>query len=251
MQQVFVDADAVGRDYVTITGDDARHLIRVVRIRVGERLRVSAFGGESYLCEVAEVGEDFLQADIVSADKSTELPAKITLFQALPKGDRMETIVEKAVELGVSEIVPVATRYCVVRLDEKKAKQKVARWQAIAESAAKQSKRSSVPLVRPVATFEQAKTEFFRCDARLFPYENARGMSETAEALAELQPNQKIGLMIGPEGGFSPEEVEAVSGEVSVLSLGRRILRTDTAAIAALSMIMLELERKSDGSVSG
>ncbi len=245
MQQVFVEDTQVGKEYVTITGDDAHHLIRVVRLAVGEKIRVSTAGGKNYLCQVAEIGDDFLQADIVSDLISTELPARVLLFQALPKGDRMETVIEKTVELGVSEIIPVSMQFCVVKLTREKAESKVRRWQSIAENAARQSKRSVLPTVREVCDFETALDSFLQCDLALFPYENERGMEATQDAFAAIRPGQTIGIMIGPEGGFSLEEVEAVENKARCLSLGKRILPTDTAAITALSLVMLSLEMRS------
>ncbi len=242
MQQVFVEDSQVGKEYVTITGEDAHHLIHVVRLKAGEKLRVSTAGGKNMLCRVAEIGDSFLQADILSDLISTELPATVLLFQAIPKGDRMETVIEKTVELGVSEIIPVSMQYCVVRLTEEKAKSKVKRWQTIAENAARQSKRSRLPVVRDVCDFPAALDAFLQCDLKLFPYENERGMEATRDALAAIRPGQTIGIMIGPEGGFSLEEVAAVENKARCLSLGKRILRTDTAAITSMSAVMLALE---------
>lgn len=242
MQQVFVEESQVGKEYVTITGYDAHHLIHVVRLKIGEKLRVSTTGGRNYLCRVAEIGDSFLQADILSDLISSELPATVLLFQAIPKGERMEAVIEKTVELGVSEIIPVSMQYCVVKLTPEKATAKVRRWQAIAENAARQSKRSALPVIREVCDFSDALQDFLQCDLALLPYENERGMEATQEALAEIRPGQTIGIMIGPEGGFSLEEVEAVEHKARCLSLGKRILRTDTAAITAMSLVMLELE---------
>ena len=152
MHQFFVTGEQEGRDFITITGQDAHHIKHVLRMKPGEVVRVSGECG-SYTCSVLEFGEDFVQLDILGEANETELSGRIYLFQAIPKGARMESIIEKAVELGVYEIIPVAMKYCVVRLDEKKAKEKVRRWQAIAESAAKQSKRSRIPKVHPVMPF--------------------------------------------------------------------------------------------------
>lgn len=242
MYQFFVTADQVGKEYVTITGSDAHHIRDVVRLREGEEIRVSTGSGESYLCIISEIGAEFVQADILSEAVSTELPAEVILYQALPKGDRMETVIEKAVELGVASIVPVAMKYCVVRLDQKKAEAKVHRWQGIAESAAKQSKRSRVPRVRPVLSFSEALSDAKECDRILLPYENENGMKGTEKVLKTIRPRQRIAVFIGPEGGFAPEELSLSDGIAERLSLGRRILRTDTAAITTLSLIMITLE---------
>jgi 16S rRNA (uracil1498-N3)-methyltransferase len=154
----------------------------------------------------------------------------------------MEFIIQKAVELGISEIVPVAMRNCVVKLDEKKAAAKKRRWQAIAESAAKQSKRSRIPVICDVMDFEEALTYGETLDLRLVPYENQRGMEHTREILGGLRREGSIGIFIGPEGGFDPKEIQAVQGKGELLSLGNRILRTETAGLVILSMLLYHLE---------
>ena len=246
MHQFFVDDSQIGKEYITITGADVKHIRTVLRMKQGERVRISSSSGENYFCEIAEMGEAFVQADILERDEiGTELSNKIYLFQALPKGERMETIIEKAVELGVYEIIPVAMKYCVVRLDAKKAANRVKRYQAIAESAAKQSKRSRIPHVHEVMTYAQAVEYAKRCDVCLVPYENARGMQGTAQAIAKIQPGDSVSILIGPEGGFASEEIEQVQNDMEVISLGRRILRTDTAAITTMSLLMLHSENAS------
>ena len=141
MYQFFVDDCQIGKEYVTITGSDVNHIKNVLRMRPGEKIRVSSSSRDMF-CEIAELTDDFVQADILDEEApDTELPSRIYLFQGLPKGDRMEYIIQKSVELGVYEIIPVAMKYCVVKLDAKKAGNKVKRWQAISESAAKQSKQ--------------------------------------------------------------------------------------------------------------
>lgn len=245
MFQFFVDESQVGKEYITITGSDVNHICNVLRMKVGEKIRVSTSGGQDYFCSIAEFGPDFVQADILDEEApNTELPSKIYLFQALPKGDRMETIIEKAVELGVYEIIPVAMKFCVVKLDDKKAANKIRRWQAIAESAAKQSKRSLIPQIHPVMSYKEAVAYAKECDVNLVPYENERGMVATKEVMEQLKPGQSISIMIGPEGGFAPEEIDAVRDDMQVISLGKRILRTDTAAICTMSMVMTTLEMK-------
>lgn len=247
MHQFFVDSSQIGKEYVTITGGDVNHIRNVLRMRCGDTIRVSGSAGESYLCKITEVGEDFVQADILSEGTQTELPAQIYLFQALPKGDRMETVIEKAVELGACEIIPVAMKYCVVKLDEKKAAAKVRKWQAQAETAAKQSKRSIIPKVHDVVNYQEALRMANACDLRLVPYENEEGMAGTRKILEKVQPGQTISVIIGPEGGFAPEEIEAARETMEVISLGRRILRTDTAGMCILSLLMLQLEAGSMG----
>ena len=242
MHQFFVPREQEGRDFITITGQDAHHIKNVLRMKPGEIVRVSSEGGQSYTCSILELGDGFVQLDILGDALQTELSGRIYLFQALPKGSRMEYIVQKAVELGVYEIIPVSMKYCVVKLDEKKSREKVKRWQAVAESAAKQSKRSQIPQVHPVLNYSDAVSYAMQCDRQFVPYENERGMKATKEALEQIQAGESISVMVGPEGGFAPEEIEAVRGRMQVISLGRRILRTDTAAVTAMSLLMMHLE---------
>ena len=247
MYQFFVEDSQIGKEYVTITGNDVNHIKNVLRMRIGEKIRVSSTSGQDFYCEIAELTDDFVQADILNEKaESTELPSRIYLFQALPKGDRMEYIIQKAVELGVYEIIPVSMKYCVVKLDAKKAAGKVKRWQAISESAAKQSKRSLIPQIHPVMSFSEAVAYAKNCDVNLVLYENERGMSATRDALEKVVPGNSVSVMIGPEGGFSEEEIETLRDDMDILSLGKRILRTDTAAICTMSMLMLELEQKGE-----
>ena len=247
MYQFFVEDSQVGKDFITITGADVNHIKNVLRMKPGEDVRISSQGGHDYACRVLEVTDTFVQLTILDDQiESTELANPVFLFQALPKGDRMEYVVQKAVELGVHEIIPVAMKYCVVKLDEKKAQAKVRRWQAIAQSAAKQSKRSRVPVVRPGMDFASAALYAMECDCRLVPYENECGMQAAAKALGSIRRGESISVMIGPEGGFAPEEIEALRDKMQVISLGRRILRTDTAAAVMLAALMLRIEMMED-----
>lgn len=154
----------------------------------------------------------------------------------------MELIIQKAVELGVSEIIPVAMKNCVVKLDEKKAVAKVKRWQAIAESAAKQSKRTVIPEVAMPISWKEAVRRAKELDITLVPYENERGMQATRKIMQGIPDGASIGVMIGPEGGFAPDEIAAVDGTMHRISLGRRILRTETAGLATLSMLIYTLD---------
>src|SRR5699024_1665545 len=170
---------------IHITGNDVNHIKNVLRMKRGEEILVSAQGNLEYKCYIETLSEEEVTAVILYAmENNLELPASISLFQGLPKGDKMEFIIQKAVELGVHEVIPVASRRCVVKLDEKKAKNKVARWQGISESAAKQSKRMIVPQVRPVMKYEEALEYARSLDMILIPYELAKGMKHTRELFA-------------------------------------------------------------------
>ena len=247
MYQFFVEEEQVHSDSISITGGDVNHIKNVLRMKNGEKIRVSSKSGQAYFCHISSIQDDEVIAAIDSADETgTELDNHIVLYQGLPKGDKMELIIQKAVELGVSEIVPVAMKNCVVKLDEKKAAKKLQRWQAIADSAAKQSKRTVIPTVKQPVTYKEALKIASELDITLVPYENERGMKGTREVLKKIEPGMDISVMIGPEGGFSEEEIEMVREEMEVLSLGKRILRTDTAAITVMSMLMLEIEMKEE-----
>ena len=226
---------------MTITGDDVRHLNKVLRMQPGEVIRISTHEGDNYLGEIVSIDNEQVTLHITQEVASTELKQKIYLFQALPKGDRMETVIEKAVELGVYEIIPVEMKYCVVKLDEKKKQKKIQRYQTIAETAAKQSKRSIIPKVHDVMTYKEALEYARECDVNLVPYECKEGMAATTKALEKLPEANSVSIIIGPEGGFADEEIDMAS-DMDVISLGKRILRTDTAAIASMTMVMLACE---------
>lgn len=243
MYQFFVEEEQVHSDSISITGGDVNHIKNVLRMKNGETIRVSSKSGQAYFCHISSILDDEVIAAIDSADETgTELDNHIVLYQGLPKGDKMELIIQKAVELGVSEIVPVAMKNCVVKLDEKKAQSKCKRWQAIAESAAKQSKRTVIPQIQMPLSWKQALEEAKELDVVLVPYENERGMEATREIFRSIPEGASIGVMIGPEGGFSPEEIAQLDKDMHRISLGRRILRTETAGMATLSMLIYELD---------
>ena len=250
MQQIFTEESLYPGQETIITGADARHLAQVVRIRAGEKVRLSeqkipTEAGKSFLGEVVSADRDQVCILVTEEVPSTELPIRIELYQGIPKGDRMETVIEKAVELGACSIIPVEMKYCVVKLDEKKKKSRISRYQSIAESAAKQSKRSVIPVVEDVMSYSSALEAATKCDVCLLPYECKEGMAATGEALKKIRPGSSVAIIIGPEGGFASEEIRQAetTGRVDVISLGKRILRTDTAAITTMSMVMLEAER--------
>lgn len=244
MQNFFVYDWQVQGDTVTIEGTDVNHMVNVLRMKVGEEVSVHDDVNRKYLCRIAELQEDKVCLSILEQQTSdTELPCRIYLFQGLPKGDKMEWIIQKGVELGAYAIVPVATKRAVVKLDEKKAQKKVARWNSIAESAAKQSGRGMIPEVLPVMKFSEALQFAKDLDLNLIPYEKAEGIADTKQRIAEIRPGQSIGIFIGPEGGFEEAEVEMAKEMQAVpVTLGRRILRTETAGMTMLSILMYHLE---------
>ncbi|MEF9945775.1 MAG: 16S rRNA (uracil(1498)-N(3))-methyltransferase [Lachnospiraceae bacterium] len=244
MQHFFVAPKQVGEEYILIEGTDVNHVKNVLRMHPGEKLRVSDGDNQSYLGEIQELGETQIVVRILEKEQAdTELLSKLYLFQGLPKGDKMELIVQKAVELGAYEIIPVETRRAVVKPDAKKAVKKVERWNAISESAAKQAGRSRIPQVTAVMTYQEALSYAQQVDVILLPYELEEGMAKTKEVIGQISDGQSVGIFIGPEGGFEKEEVaQALSKGAKVITLGKRILRTETAGITTLSILMYHLE---------
>ena len=243
MHNFFVEEGTRRDDSFIISGKDYNHICNVLRMQEGDTFLVSC-AGASHLCRLDEIMEDELVAEIVEEDyRNTELPVEFYLFQGLPKKDKMELIIQKTVELGVAGIIPVEMSRCVMKIEEKKKKSRIERWQSIAESAAKQSKRNIIPEVYDVMTYKQAMAKVSEMDLFLVPYENERGMTATREALEQIRPGMSVGILIGPEGGFSDKEIEqAREAEALIVSLGSRILRAETAAITAVGMGMLHVE---------
>lgn len=245
MHHFFTEPSRIKGTDIHMEGPDVNHMKNVLRIRTGEKVGISDGQGTDYVCEVKGYEDKRAVLGILSCEKSySELSSKIYLFQGLPKGDKMELIVQKAVELGVFEIVPVATRRSVVKLDEKKSEKKTGRWNTISLSGAKQSGRSLIPQVKQTMSFTQAVKYAAGLEVVLIPYEQAEGMERTKEVLGSIQAGQSIGIFIGPEGGFDEEEVEQAEAVGAVpITLGKRILRTETAGLAVLSILMYLLER--------
>ena len=243
MHNFFVGAEQRQNGRYVITGADYNHIVNVLRMETADVFLVSC-GGKSDLCEIESFDSESVTARITQEDyQSTELPLNIYLFQGLPKGDKMELIIQKAVELGVYAIIPTEMSRCVVKLDEKKKKSKTARWQAISESAAKQSKRNYIPKVWDVLTYKQAIEMAKGLDMLIVPYENEEGMAATKKVLEEMKGCKSAGIFIGSEGGFDEKEIElAKQANGKIISLGKRILRTETAAVTAVAMCMLNTE---------
>ena len=247
MYQFFVEPQQihVADKSVTITGNDVNHIKNVLRMKIGEEIAVSnGQDGKEYRCGIREYTEDAVLCELrFIKEDGVELPSRIYLFQGLPKADKMELIIQKAVELGVYQVIPVAMKRCVVKLDDKKAASKITRWQGIAEAAAKQSKRGIIPQITKVMTFAQALEYSSTAQVRLVPYALAEGMDRTREIIEQIQPGQEVAIFIGPEGGFDEDEIgKAIEAGMQPITLGKRILRTETAGMTVLSILMYHLE---------
>lgn len=244
MYRFFVEPEAVNDNSIIIEGSDVNHIKNVLRMKVGEEILISNGHDREYHCSIVEINNEEVIADIIDIDgPCRELPVKVYLFQGLPKGDKMEIVIQKMVELGAYEIVPVSTKRSVVKLDEKKAANKQKRWNLIAESAAKQSKRGIIPKVNPVCTFKQAIDMAKKLDMIIIPYEEAENMAYTREIISKIEPHMSVGIFIGPEGGFEQEEMQmALDNDGKSITLGKRILRTETAGMALMSVLMFAME---------
>lgn len=245
MYHFFVEPSQIMGNKIVIRGSDVNHIRNVLRMKPGEEIAVSnGIDGKEYRCGIESLeGEEITCSLRFVKEDGAELPVRVTLFQGLPKADKMELIVQKAVELGVSEIVPVAAARCVVRLDEKKAAAKRSRWQGIAEAAAKQSRRGQIPQVHEVMRMSDALAYGSTMDVCMIPYELAENMEHTRKLLERIQQGQSVAVFIGPEGGFEPGEVQrAAELGIEPITLGRRILRTETAGMMVLSWLGYLLE---------
>jgi len=244
MHHFFVTPAQVGVEKIYIEGTDVNHMRNVLRLKCGEEVSVSDGRSQKYLCRLEEYTEQAAVLTVLSREENnTELPSRLYLFQGLPKGDKIELIVQKAVELGVYEIIPVENKRCVVKLDARKSSKKRERWQAIAESGAKQSGRGMIPDVREVMSYQEALHYAGSLDVVLIPYELAENMAVTRQIVEAIEGGQSVGIFIGPEGGFTQEEIAlADSCGARPITLGRRILRTETAGLAVLSILMYHLE---------
>ena len=245
MYRFYVDRSQIGDGEAYIEGSDVNHIKNVLRIQKGDWIIACDGDGTDYVSRVQGFEEGRVLLNIEKIQPTdTELGCEIVLFQGLPKKDKMEFIIQKAIELGAAKVVPVEMKRCVARInDDKKAKKKQERWQTIAESAAKQSGRGMIPEgTAPVslkAAFDMAKN----LEYNMIPYELQDGMEESKKVVKEACTKKSVGIFIGPEGGFERDEVDAaIEMGIHPISLGRRILRTETAGMALLSIMMFEIE---------
>ena len=245
MYHFFVDRANILENTVIIDGADYNHIKNVLRMKEGEEISVGNGEDENeYRCMIDRFEDDKVYCKLMFVkEANVELPAKVTLYQCLPKADKMELIIQKCVELGVSEIVPVASKRCVVKLDDKKSASKITRWQGIAVAAGKQSKRAYVPLIGQVLSYKDALKDAKKCDVMIIPYELSEDVDSTKKIFENIKPGQSVAVLIGPEGGFEEEEVaSAKEAGFTPISLGKRILRTETAGMTVMAWLTYCLE---------
>lgn len=243
MSRFFVQASAIQDSMVSISGTDAFHIARALRMTVGEKITVCDMQGNEYTCALVKIRDDVVYARILAVSRNdTELCCRVRLYQSLAKGEKMDYIVQKAVELGVDTIVPVLSARCVMRLREEQAAQKCVRWQRIADSAAKQSGRGTLVQVLPLIPLQQALQESTqRCKRTLFCYEGD-GTTSLKTLLQDGVP-ESVGFFVGPEGGYDFAEVAAAQAVgASLAGLGKRILRCETASGFVLSCLIYQSE---------
>ena len=245
MSNFFIDSDNIDGEKAYITGSDVNHIKNVLRMKENDEIKLSTGDGLLYTAVISEFLPDRIVCRIIDCEGGkSELPARIILFQGLPKKDKMELIIQKAVELGVSEVVPVMMKRAIVKLeDNKKEQKKLERWRTISLTAAKQSGRAIVPEVSDFITFNEAVKRAKGLEYNLIPYENEKGMDKARELIKEVKNKKSIGIFIGPEGGISEDELElAINAGAKPISLGNRILRTETAGLALVSVIAFEID---------
>ena len=245
MYRFYVSADQLAEKEVFISGGDVNHIKNVLRLEVGDWIVACDGNGTDYVSRIQSICSDEVVASIEKVQPTgTELPVKITLFQGMPKKDKLELIIQKAVELGACEIVPVMTKRTVVKLsEEKKINKRLERWQSIAYAAAKQCDRGIIPTVHKPVSYEEALAMADQLDYNVIPYELQTGMEEARKIADQACKQRSLGIFIGPEGGFEPEEVErAMTRNIHPMTLGKRILRTETAGMALLSILMFQMQ---------
>ncbi len=249
MPKFFVNQDNIENKKIIITGEDVNHIKNVLRKEPKDILEIcDAQNGENFSCEIVEIQKEKIICEKLEKIESTSEPdTHVHIYQGLPKSDKMELIIQKAVELGVSEITPINMIRCIVKLEGKDASKKIDRWQKISEVAAKQSGRDIIPKINNISTFKEIAEQCKEYDAILLAYENEKEntLKTEIEKLKNIKlkkPKLKVAIVIGPEGGIAPEEVEkAKQHGVNIITLGNRILRTETVALNVLSILMYEL----------
>lgn len=243
MDRFFVDKKNINLENNTciIEGEDVKHISKVLRCKIGEEIEVCDKDNNEYICEITDISKDLVELNILNkVDIKREANVRVKLYQGLPKGPKMEMILQKLTEVGVDEIILVQTKRSVVKVDDKKEDKKIERWERIIYEAAKQSKRGIIPKLRGVLSFKEALEDMKNNDMNICPYENERTVS-IKKAIQNSDINN-IGIFVGPEGGITEEEIESVQNIGShVVSLGPRILRTETASVVASSIVLYEL----------
>ncbi len=243
MSKFFVPRENIYEDKIIIDNTDVSHITKVLRMAIGDEITICDGMGFDYSTKISDIQSNMIVCNILSKEKSnTEPNISVTLYQGLPKATKMDYIIQKTTELGISDIVPCSLKRCVVKLDGKKAEQKKCeRWQKISEEAAKQSGRGIVPKVHMPLSLNEVLDNAKNYDLFFVPYE-AEDTTTIKEVLTSVKEPKNVAFMIGPEGGFDISEIDAIKkAGIKTITLGKRILRTETAGEAVLAMIMYEI----------
>ena len=249
MPRFFVKAEQIQDETITILGEDVKHIKNVLRKDKGDKIEIcNQENGRTYNCKINNIEDNSIITKIIEQIEEQEDRIKIDIYQGLPKADKMELIIQKSVELGANAIIPVAMKRCVVKIDNKDEYKKISRWQKIAESAAKQSGRNTIPEIRNIVNIDIISKLISEYDILIIAYENEKNNTIKKELLQlkkKLQRNGKVNIavVIGPEGGLEEKDVELLrQNGAKIVTLGNNILRTETVALNMLSVIRYELE---------
>ena len=242
MSKFFIKSEDINNNTVELRDENANHIKNVLRLKVDDTITVCTEQEQNYICSIKEINKNVVVCQVLKEiNTNTETNISITIFQALPKADKFEYIIQKCTELGVKEIIPIQTDRCIVKLDSKSELSKIERWQKIAESASKQSNRNTVIKINNVINIKKIVENLKNYDILLVPYENEK-QTTLKEVIQDIKvQNAKIGVVIGPEGGFEETEIEQlrqVGGKI--ITLGDRILRTETVALFVTSILLYE-----------
>lgn len=241
MSKFFVEKSQIIDDKIYLIDENAKHIINVLRCKIGEELEISCGDGFDYLCQIEQIENKKVVVKILDCfGNDSEPKTKITLYQGLPKGEKMELLIQKCVEIGIDKIIPVNTDRTIVKLSGKEDK-KVQRWNKISESAAKQSRRGKIPTIENIVSFKEAINLCKQNDLNIIPYEKEK--QNNLKTIIKDFKGESIGIFIGPEGGFSEKEINlAIENNILPITLGKRILRTETAGMVATTILLYELE---------
>lgn len=241
MYNFFVDDEQITGNQAIIIGDNYNHIVNVLRFTTGQKFYVcNKSNSKSYLAEITLIDKEKVICNLISQNESTELNVDVDIFQGIPKSDKMDLIIQKCTELGAKSFFPVEMKKCVMKLNNEE--KKIERWQKIAEASSKQSKRNVIPNVNKKLSFEEMTNKLMQYDLAIVAYENEK--KENLKQILQQNKNAKsIAVVIGPEGGIDEKEYNTLcSLGIKSATLGKRILRTETASIVALSMINYEFE---------
>ena len=247
MPKFFVTTNDIKEDTIIIQNEDVNHIKNVLRAKVDDTIDIcDSETSKNYICKIEQIEEKNIYCHIINEIQTNVEPhIKVSVFQGLPKADKMELVIQKSVELGVYDIIPVEMKRCVVKLNEKDKIKKMQRWQKISEGAAKQSGRDIIPTIHPVINIKTLCEKIKEYDLVLVAYENEK-INTLKQELQKIKQNNaetKIAIIIGPEGGIDDKEIEHFKeNKAKIITLGNRILRTETVALNMLSVIMYELD---------